>query len=401
MRDTWFPLAHADAVGERPVRRAVYSHPYYLWREKGAVIAAEFHPREKVSRPASELTGGTGRYPVVERYGYVWGWFGNPDAADEIHICPICRSCRPAADYPDTCAAPCASIARRRCRSKISSISRMRISCMPTWSAMRSRESEEVKFVADSETITMTRHCIGKSVAPAMRFFGGVKAKTQEVRQVIRIYVRSHAAIAYGRFRPGDDVPLFHPCVPETRDRTRLDFAMNTSRSHNLFRYVMPKFSYLVSRQDSSMTSPQSVRYARPEKRRDSALQARRARALAIACCCKSWPRAKRRATTPTGRTGSSAETAARSSASIRACFPIRTERMDTHLKGRVALVTGGATGIGKACALALAREGARVVISGRRGDIGEEAAAEIRAAGAERTIRHGRMSAGASTSNR
>ena len=57
---------------------------------------------------------------------------------------------------------------------------------------------------------------------------------------------------------------------------------------------------------------------------------------------------------------------------------------MDTHLKGRVALVTGGATGIGKACALALAREGARVVISGRRETVGEEAAAEIRAAGAD-----------------
>jgi NAD(P)-dependent dehydrogenase (short-subunit alcohol dehydrogenase family) len=57
---------------------------------------------------------------------------------------------------------------------------------------------------------------------------------------------------------------------------------------------------------------------------------------------------------------------------------------MDTHLDGRVALVTGGATGIGKACALALAREGARVVITGRRENLGEEAAREIRAAGGE-----------------
>ena len=57
---------------------------------------------------------------------------------------------------------------------------------------------------------------------------------------------------------------------------------------------------------------------------------------------------------------------------------------MDTHLKDRVALVTGGATGIGKACALALAREGARVIISGRRENVGGEAAAEIRAAGGD-----------------
>jgi NAD(P)-dependent dehydrogenase (short-subunit alcohol dehydrogenase family) len=57
---------------------------------------------------------------------------------------------------------------------------------------------------------------------------------------------------------------------------------------------------------------------------------------------------------------------------------------MDTQLKDRVALVTGGATGIGKACAIALAREGARVIISGRRENLGEETAAEIRAAGGD-----------------
>src|SRR3546814_15430268 len=96
-----------------------------------------------------------------------------------------------------------------------------------------------------------------------MKFFSGIKQPTQTVRQVIRIYLRSHCAIAYGRFTPGDDVPLFHPCVPETRDRTRLDYAMNTSNAGRMFRHVMPKASYLVSRQDSSMTSPQSPRYMR------------------------------------------------------------------------------------------------------------------------------------------
>jgi citronellol/citronellal dehydrogenase len=47
-------------------------------------------------------------------------------------------------------------------------------------------------------------------------------------------------------------------------------------------------------------------------------------------------------------------------------------------LNGKVALVTGGGTGLGKATALELARCGATVVIAGRRGEVLEEAVAEI-----------------------
>jgi hypothetical protein len=44
---------------------------------------------------------------------------------------------------------------------------------------------------------------------------------------------------------------------------------MNTSNAGFMFRHVMPKASYKVSRQDSSMTSPQSPRYMRATNRRD------------------------------------------------------------------------------------------------------------------------------------
>jgi NAD(P)-dependent dehydrogenase (short-subunit alcohol dehydrogenase family) len=47
-----------------------------------------------------------------------------------------------------------------------------------------------------------------------------------------------------------------------------------------------------------------------------------------------------------------------------------------------VVLITGALTGIGRATALAFAREGARVVVSGRREDVGLALASELRASG-------------------
>jgi NAD(P)-dependent dehydrogenase (short-subunit alcohol dehydrogenase family) len=49
-----------------------------------------------------------------------------------------------------------------------------------------------------------------------------------------------------------------------------------------------------------------------------------------------------------------------------------------------VVLITGALTGIGRATALAFAHEGARVVISGRRDEAGQQLVAELRTLGAE-----------------
>jgi len=51
-------------------------------------------------------------------------------------------------------------------------------------------------------------------------------------------------------------------------------------------------------------------------------------------------------------------------------------------VKGRVALVTGGATGLGRVCAEALLSAGARVLIASRKAEACEEVAAELSAIG-------------------
>ena len=50
----------------------------------------------------------------------------------------------------------------------------------------------------------------------------------------------------------------------------------------------------------------------------------------------------------------------------------------------KVAVITGGATGIGKSTAMLLARKGIKVVISGRREAVGQKAIEEIRAQGGD-----------------
>ena len=57
---------------------------------------------------------------------------------------------------------------------------------------------------------------------------------------------------------------------------------------------------------------------------------------------------------------------------------------MNTSLQNKVALVTGGTSGIGKAAAVALAKAGAKVVVAGRRAEEGNKVVKTIQQAGGD-----------------
>jgi NAD(P)-dependent dehydrogenase (short-subunit alcohol dehydrogenase family) len=68
---------------------------------------------------------------------------------------------------------------------------------------------------------------------------------------------------------------------------------------------------------------------------------------------------------------------------------------MASNLKGKVALVTGGGSGIGRATAIAFAREGAKVAVADYVPGGGERTVKEIEAAGGEAIFIHADVSVG------
>src|SRR5271170_1672471 len=77
-------------------------------------------------------------------------------------------------------------------------------------------------------------------------------------------------------------------------------------------------------------------------------------------------------------------ESEADQSSLVKNSLVISPQSKKDYMNTPTVLITGALTGIGRATALAFAHEGARIVISGRRDEAGQELVAELRTLGAE-----------------
>lgn len=270
LRDTWFPVSHSRDVTQRPIRRIVHSQPYYLWRDDGKPVASEFRPDtpQPARARASAFTGGSGFYPVVERYGYVWVWYGNPDCAD-VSLLPHIPFLPLDGSLP--------GYTQRTVRfDAASALSVENLLDLTHADFLHAgtigdgiSESDVVEVEWTSETVTRTRIVTRKSVAPIMRWVGGVRAKYQDFRAVLHVHLRSNVCISYPRFRPGYDVPNLQPFLPVGRHRSRCDVTFNTTAAPVPLRYVMPRIAFVIQPQDNSVVRPQNERYFDPDERAD------------------------------------------------------------------------------------------------------------------------------------
>lgn len=269
-RDAWFPIAHSPHVGKQAIRRIIHSQPYFLWREGATVKASEFTPTAKANHSHfGEFTGGTGFYPVLERYGYVWVWYGNPNNASEELVPNVPYLPRQGAKLPRNMWGQIYF----NCASEICAENLLDLVHADYLHANfvgdEINDGDHVTVTSTSETITMTREVTNKRI-PKMLQLLGVPAKVADYRAVAHVHVRSNVVVLHGQFLPGFSQPLFHPLIPESKNLCRNNYTFNITDAPAIARNVFPLFAYGIGPQDDTMMRYQSPRYQLSNQPRDA-----------------------------------------------------------------------------------------------------------------------------------
>jgi len=270
MRDAWIPIAHTADIKKAVTWRVLHSLRYYLWRENGLLKAAHFHPGAvaETRKGPDGFTDENGYYPVIERYGMVWAWYGDPSNARETLLPNL-----PHIPIDGKLPRYMRGQTRLQCGSELTMENLMDLTHVDFLHrdiiGDPIADDDVITVDSTSETITMVRTCRNKSVAPIMQKAAGIKAKTQNVRFTVHIYVRSHVAAIYSRFDPGADVRLLHCSTPETRDSNTVNFIQDTRGARRPYRYLFPMASYKIVQQDNYALRPQAPRYHEEIRRRD------------------------------------------------------------------------------------------------------------------------------------
>lgn len=269
LKDTWFALAHSRDIGTTPVRRIIHKNSYFLWRDDATINAAAFHPENCSNGSKGNSADEPSRYPVQERYGYVWGWYGNPENAHEdlLPQIPFLPRDGSVPNYMRhtvrfDCCMPLAV-------ENLIDLTHADFLHAEVVGGDGFSESDEVSVEYTSETLTRTRMVTKKPVSPVLRWIGGVRAKYQDFRSTLHVHLRSGLCISYPRFTPGFDIPNVQPFAPVGKTVSRIDQCFNLTDAPTPFRQIMPKMAFKIAPQDNYVVRPQNPLYLESTEQRD------------------------------------------------------------------------------------------------------------------------------------
>jgi len=264
--DTWIPIAHLPQVSIRPVRYQLHGQGVFIWRDGETIRAGEALPHGIQPRTATQATGGTGTFPVVERYGYAWIWYGDPSNMS-LNLMPDVPLLRPEGKLNrnmwGTVVFDCTY--ELVCENLLDSTHADYVHSDLFGDPLS--DEDVINVESTSETVTVIREAKNRHTPKAQRSIA--KSDFQDARLVIIAHLRSGVTVQHGDYVPGLSIPSIQPNTPESPNRTRVSYTFNPKRGNALVRQMMPLVAHHVAKQDNRVLAPQNERYRKTAERAD------------------------------------------------------------------------------------------------------------------------------------
>ncbi|MFA7553446.1 MAG: aromatic ring-hydroxylating dioxygenase subunit alpha [Spongiibacteraceae bacterium] len=271
LHDAWFPVAHSRNINTQIVRRFVHAQPIFLWRKGKQLQASEFHPAnlKKQRHQAGPFTGGSGHYPVVDRYGYAWVWYGNPERADIelIPDIPFISSVRGSPAY--------ANLNNYfHCTYELVLENILDLTHIDfvhgNYGGTYESEDDKIAVKSTSETITMIRTTTKRPTSEYQKKVLSIRVPYQDVTFFTHVFIRSGLCFLHAHYSAAPSMPLMQNNTPESRFLTRVDSTFGVEQCDDTnYRHAWPTTGPMVAAQDESMLNPQNPRYILKQPARD------------------------------------------------------------------------------------------------------------------------------------
>lgn len=262
LRDAWFPVAHTPTLAAQPLLRMVHSQPIYLWRDADRIRATEYHPARSNQAERTMFTSGTGDYPLIDRYGHLWVWYGNPDNADpellpDIPFLPVHRA-QPHFSW----GCNFFHCTYELVLENILDLTHIDFIHGAYAGSAESAEEDSIRFESTSETVTMIRTVRKRPVSKYQREVLGVSEKYQDQTAFTHVFIRSGVCFLHTHYSAAPSIPLMQSNTPESKTLTRANYVFGIQQTtHRGYARMWPQTASIIAGQDEAILNPQNPRY--------------------------------------------------------------------------------------------------------------------------------------------